>query len=146
MVDPHTSMRLLSDRLGKDMNEYELDGPVPELPLSTRSAGTQQALQSLARRRKMTVRQLRDHVALGKGHRPVVGTPEQVADDLEAWFKSGACDGFALIFPFSPQLLERFVERVVPILVDRGLFRDAYEGTTLRDHLGLNRPAHFASR
>ncbi|WP_128932028.1 LLM class flavin-dependent oxidoreductase [Bradyrhizobium zhanjiangense] len=144
MADPHASMRLLSDRLGTDMSQYELDGPVPELPLSTRSAGTQQALQSLARRRKMTIRQLRDIVNMGKGHRPVVGTAEQVADDLEAWFKSGACDGFALIFPFSPRLIENFVDKVVPILRSRGLFREDYEGRTLRDYLGVERPPHFA--
>lgn len=146
MVDPHTSMRLLSERLGADMSQYALDGPVPELPLSTMSGGHQRVLQSLARRRKMTIRQLRDYVAISSGHRSLIGTAEQIAGDLEAWFRSGACDGFAITLPFSPQPLERFVERVVPILMDRGVFRKEYEGTTLRDHMDLKRPAHFASK
>lgn len=145
LVDPSISMRMLSDRLGTDMNQFDLDGPVPELPVSAKSGGHQRALQSLAQRSKLTVRQLRDHVALGKGHRALIGTPEQIADDLEGWFNSGACDGFALIFPFSPQPLERFVERVVPILRERRVFRKEYEGKTLRDHLELKRPAHVAS-
>lgn len=145
-VDHPSTMRLLSERLGTDMNQYELDAPVPELPVSTMSGGLQRALLSLARQRKMTIRQLRDYAAISKGHRALIGAPEQIADDLEAWFKSGACDGFALTFSFSPQPLEMFVERVVPILVARGLFRKEYEGITLRAHLSLERPAHFANR
>lgn len=144
MVDPVTSMRLLSERLGADMNQYDLDGPVPKLPHSTISIGHQRELQSLAQRRNMTIRQLRDYVAISSGHRALIGTPEQVADDLESWFKSGACDGFAITLPYVPQPLEKFADRVIPILVERGIFRAEYEGKTLRSHLGLRRPEHFA--
>ncbi|MCQ9319756.1 hypothetical protein NQ027_14535, partial [Staphylococcus aureus] len=71
----------------------------------------------------------------------VVGTPEQVADDIEAWFRAGAADGFNLMPDVLPDGLETFVEAVVPILQRRGLFRRDYSGVTLRDHLGLERPA-----
>ena len=83
---------------------------------------------------------------MSSGHRVLIGTPVQVADDLQAWFTSGACDGFAIMTPYSPQPFERFVAEVVPILVQRGLFRKDYAGTTLREHLGLARPPHPAAR
>jgi FMN-dependent oxidoreductase (nitrilotriacetate monooxygenase family) len=146
MVEPVAAMRVLSDRLGADMNQYDIDGPVPELPPSTMMQGHARVLQSIARRRNLTIRQLRDYAAVSSGHRVLMGTPTQIADDLESWFKSGACDGFAIMTPYSPQPFERFVDQVVPILVERGLFRKEYEGRTLRDHLGLARPQHPATR
>lgn len=145
MVDPVAAMRVLSDRLGADMNQYDLDGPVPELPPSTMMQGHARVLQSVARRRSMTVRQLRDYAAVSSGHRVVIGTPTQIADDLEDWFTNGACDGFAIMAPYSPQPFERFVDKVVPILQERGLFRTDYTGRTLREHLGLARPPHPAA-
>jgi FMN-dependent oxidoreductase (nitrilotriacetate monooxygenase family) len=146
MVDPVTSMRVLSDRVGIDLGRYDIDGPLPDLPPSTMMQGHARVLQSIARRHSMTIRQLRDYAAVSSGHRVLIGTPVQIADDLEAWFKSGACDGFAIMTPYSPQPFERFVDQVVPILVERGLFRKEYTGTTLREHLGLARPPHPATR
>jgi N-acetyl-S-(2-succino)cysteine monooxygenase len=146
MVDPVTAMRVLSDRLGADMSQYDVDGPVPELPPSTMMQGHARVLQSVARQYNMTIRQLRDYAAVSSGHRVLIGTPTQVADDLEAWFKSGACDGFAIMTPYSPRPFEKFVDQVVPILVDRGLFRGDYTGRTLREHLGLERPRHPAAQ
>ena len=146
MVDPITSMRVLSDRVGVDLGEHDLDGPVPELPPSTMMQGHARVLQSVARRSNMTIRQLRDYAAVSSGHRVLIGTAVQIADDLETWFKSGACDGFAIMTPYSPQPFAKFVDQVVPILVERGLFRKEYEGKTLRDHLGLARPPHPAAR
>ncbi|WP_210492374.1 LLM class flavin-dependent oxidoreductase [Microvirga antarctica] len=145
MVDPVSSMRVLSDRLGADMTQYDLDGPVPELPPSTMMQGHARVLQSIAKRHNLTLRQLRDFAAVGAGHRVLVGTPTQVADDLEMWFRAGACDGFAIMAPYSPKPFETFVDKVVPILQERGLFRREYSGKTLRDHLGLARPAHPAA-
>lgn len=146
MVDPVTSMRVLSDRVGIDLSPYDLDGPLPELPPSTMMQGHARVLQSVARRRNMTIRQLRDYAAVSSGHRVLMGTATQIADDLESWFKCGACDGFAIMSPYAPRPFERFVDQVVPILVERGLFRKEYEGKTLRDHLGLSRPPHPATR
>lgn len=145
MVEPVAAMRVLSDRLGADMNQYDIDGPVPELPPSTMMQGHARVLQSIAKRRNLTIRQLRDYAAVSSGHRVLMGTPTQIADDLESWFGSGACDGFAIMTPYSPQPFERFVDHVVPILQQRGLFRKDYAGTTLRDHLGLERPPHPAT-
>ncbi|HEY4249623.1 MAG TPA: LLM class flavin-dependent oxidoreductase, partial [Roseomonas sp.] len=131
MVEPVAAMRVLSDRLGADMNQYDIDGPVPDLPPSTMMQGHARVLQATAREQGMSIRQLRDYAAVSSGHRVLIGTPLQVADDLEAWFRCGACDGFAIMTPYSPEPFERFVDQVVPILVERGLFRKDYAGRTL---------------
>ncbi len=140
LADPVAAMRVLSDRLGHDLSAYPLDGPVPELPPSGMMQGHAVTLASVARRRGMTLRELRDYTAASSGHRVVHGTAEMVADDLAAWFTSGAADGFIVSCPFYPGPFDAFVNQVVPILVRRGLFRSDYEGRTLRDHLGLARP------
>jgi N-acetyl-S-(2-succino)cysteine monooxygenase len=147
LADPSATMRVLSDRTGYDMTQFPLDEPVPDLKLTT--SGTQghaRQLLSLARREKLTVRQLRDLAAASIGHRLVMGTPTEIADDLEAWYTSGATDGFVLMSLSLPGSMEDFRASVVPILVSRGLFRAEYEGSTLRDHLGLARPEHPAIR
>jgi N-acetyl-S-(2-succino)cysteine monooxygenase len=76
----------------------------------------------------------------GRGHRTFAGTPEQLAGDLERWFAEGAADGFNVMAPALPGDLERFIEQVLPILRARGLVRTEYEGRTLREHYGLQRP------
>jgi alkanesulfonate monooxygenase SsuD/methylene tetrahydromethanopterin reductase-like flavin-dependent oxidoreductase (luciferase family) len=106
-----------------------------------------QGTVNLARRGNLTVRQLIRALGGGVGHRIIVGTPEQIADDIEAWFKAGAADGFNLMPDVLPSGLETFVDTVVPILQKRGLFRTEYMGSTLRDHFGLPRPvSRFAKQ
>jgi FMN-dependent oxidoreductase (nitrilotriacetate monooxygenase family) len=145
LLDPVGAMRILRERLGYDMDQYPLDEPVPDLPPSPEgSLGHARQMMSMARREKLTLRQLRDYAAASSGHRLLLGTPEEIADDLEDWFKSGACDGFMIMSLYLPKPLEEFVDKVIPILVKRGLFRADYEGKTLRDHLGLERPKHPA--
>ncbi|GAA4961036.1 LLM class flavin-dependent oxidoreductase [Kineococcus glutinatus] len=95
----------------------------------------------LGRREGLTVRQVIARLGGGRGHRTFTGTPEQVADTLEEWFRGGAADGFNIMPPLLPSVLEAFVDHVVPILRDRGLFRREYTGSTLREHYGLPRPA-----
>ena len=90
----------------------------------------------------LTVRELLLRLSSGRGHRLFAGTPEQVADTIEEWFTTGAADGFNLIPPALPSSLTDFVYHVVPELQHRGIFREEYTGTTLRDHLGLDRPAN----
>lgn len=90
----------------------------------------------------LTVRELLLRLSSGRGHRLFAGTPEQVADTIEEWFTTGAADGFNLIPPALPSSLADFVDHVVPELQRRGIFREEYTGTTLRDHLGLDRPAN----
>jgi alkanesulfonate monooxygenase SsuD/methylene tetrahydromethanopterin reductase-like flavin-dependent oxidoreductase (luciferase family) len=97
----------------------------------------------LARREKLTVRQLIGRLGGGRGHLTFAGTPEQVADQIETWFGQGAADGFNIMPAVLPSGLDAFVDHVVPLLRARGLFRDAYgPRRTLRERYGLPRPAN----
>lgn len=145
LIDPAAALRVLSDRLGHDLTPYALDEPIPDLPESSMTQGHAIALKAVARKYGMTLRELRDYAAVSLGHRLVMGTPDQVADDLQMWFERGAADGFVLMHPFLPGPAEDFVNEVIPLLVKRGIFRSEYEGVTLRDYLGLQRPAHPTS-
>jgi alkanesulfonate monooxygenase SsuD/methylene tetrahydromethanopterin reductase-like flavin-dependent oxidoreductase (luciferase family) len=95
---------------------------------------------ALARRENLTIRQLGMRMAAARQRVFVKGTAEQIADHMEHWFRNGAADGFNILPPFLPGSLDDFVDQVVPVLQRRGLFRTDYEGETLRDHLGLERP------
>ena len=86
------------------------------------------------------MRQLLAKLAGARGHFVFEGTPEQVADLMQDWVEDGAADGFNLMPPVLPQMLDVFIAEVVPLLQKRGLFRTAYDGATLRAHLGLSRP------
>jgi alkanesulfonate monooxygenase SsuD/methylene tetrahydromethanopterin reductase-like flavin-dependent oxidoreductase (luciferase family) len=94
-----------------------------------------------ARRENMTLRDLYNLTAANRGHWVLCGSAERIADTLEEWFQNGAADGFNIMPPFYPDGLNAFVDTVIPLLQERGLFRTEYTGTTLRDHLGLERPA-----
>jgi hypothetical protein len=94
----------------------------------------------LARREELTVRQLLGRLGGGRGHRTFAGTPEQVADTIQDWLDNGAADGFNVMPAALPSGLETFVDQVIPILVQRGLFRAEYTGATLREHYGIPRP------
>jgi FMN-dependent oxidoreductase (nitrilotriacetate monooxygenase family) len=96
----------------------------------------------LARREHLTVRELIGRLGGGRGHRTFTGTPEQVADTIEEWFRGGVADGFNIMPPLLPSSLEIFVDQVVPILRTRGLFRAEYTASSLRGHYGLERPAN----
>ena len=139
-ADPAASLALVSERLGHDISGYPMDEPLPDLPLSDQLKSRSKLLTDLARRENLTLGELVAVVASARGHRMVRGTPERVADQLEDWFVGGAADGFNIMPPYFPGGLDDFVDLVVPILQERGLFRTDYSGTTLRDHLGLARP------
>ena len=96
----------------------------------------------MAVRENLTVRQILSRLGGGRGHFEVAGTPDQVADTIVEWFEGGAADGFNVMAPALPSGLETFIEHVLPILRARGLFREEYEGTTLREHYGLPVPAN----
>lgn len=146
LVDPVYAMKVLSERMGHDLSSFPLDGAVPELPPSTIMQGHAITLAETARQRGMTLRDLRDFVGMSMGHKLLCGSPEQIADELEEWFRDGAGDGFNLLPPYFPGGLEDFVDHVIPVLQRRGLFRTEYEGSTLREHLGLPKPEHPARR
>jgi FMN-dependent oxidoreductase (nitrilotriacetate monooxygenase family) len=139
----------LSQFLTVDLSGHPLDGPLPELP----GEHTIEAHQSrfklivdLARRDALTIRQILLRLGGGRGHRVVAGTPVQIADQLELWFRSGAADGFNVMPPFLPGGLADFVDHVVPELQRRGLFRTEYTARTLRGHYGLPEPANPHAR
>ncbi len=143
LIDPAVGLGLLSGFLGGfDFSPYPLDGPVPELPRTQGWQSRQDLFTSLSRRENLTVRQLYERIASARGHLTVVGTPKSIADQMEHWFNTGAADGFNVLAPTLPHGLTEFVEGVIPELQRRGLFRTEYTGRTLRDHLGLARPAH----
>lgn len=141
LIDPEVGLALLTSELGHvDLSGCDLDGPLPELPDSNSGRSRRDLLVRMAADEGLSIRQLYKRVAGSRGHRQVVGTAESVADELADWFESGAVDGFIVMPPSLPDGLDDFVGLVVPELRRRGLFRTAYEGTTLRDHLGLGRP------
>ena len=121
------------------MRGFDLDAPLPEIPETNQSQSGRQRVLERARRDKLTVRQLA--VALGGyGGLSFTGSAKTIADEMQAWLEAEACDGFNIMFPTIPGGVEDFVRLVVPELQRRGIFRREYEGTTLRDHLGLPRP------
>ena len=99
-------------------------------------------LTELAGQEQLTLAELGRRIAGGRGHYSLIGTPTQIADALQAWFEGRAADGFNVLVPHLPQGLEDFAKLVVPELQRRGLFRRQYQGHTLREHLGLQRPAN----
>lgn len=138
------SLAQLSTFIGQDCRDWELDAPVPQLPPPSQFLGPQGRYATILRiveAEKPTVRQLLGRLAAGGGHCTMVGTPDQVADDIERWFIAGAADGFNLMPPLLPGSLEEFIDQVLPILQRRGLYRTKYTATTLRGHLGLERPS-----
>ena len=141
LVHPDSGVPNLSMRLGVDASGFELDAPLPEIPQTNASQSGRDAIVALARRENLTVRQLAQLVG-GYGGLQMVGTASEIADTMQEWLQSEASDGFNVMFPTVPAGLDEFVELVVPELQRRGIFRRDYEGATLREHLGLKRPAN----
>ena len=114
---------------------------MPELPPTNASQSAQAQLVKMAREQNLTVRQLAQHVG-AYGGLSFVGTPGEIADGMQEWLESKGADGFNVMFNTVPEGVNDFVDLVVPELTRRGIYRDAYAGTTLREHLGLARPAN----
>src|SRR5215472_11644730 len=129
------ALTLVSNRIGHDISGYPLDGPIPDLPVSNNSQSFARALLELARREKMTLRDLYNITAAARGHWVIYGTPKRIADILAEWFVGGLADGFMILPAYFPGAFCDFVDLVVPELQRRGLFRTNYAGATLRDHL-----------
>lgn len=150
LSDPEVGRARLSGRFGgHDFSHLALDKPLspedfPDPSLVEAARSRTEVIVGLVRREKPTLRQLLSYMAGARGHFVTAGSPEQIADLLEAWFHDGAADGFNLMPPVLPAMLEVFIAEVVPLLQRRGLFRTAYEGPTLRAQYGLIRPdLHF---
>lgn len=142
LVHPDSCISTLSVLLGCDASGFELDGPLSEIPESNVSQSGRQKLVDMAARESMTVRELAQHVGGSFGMLEMAGTPASIVDQMQEWFLGEACDGFNLMFPYLPGGLDEFVDLIVPELQRRGLFRREYEGVSLRENMGLPRPAN----
>lgn len=144
LLPASSSLNQLATFIQQDCSDWELDAPVPALPPLAEFKGPQGRYATILRiieREQPTVRQLLGRLAAGGGHCTVVGTPERIADRIEEWLDNEGADGFNLMPPAQPHSVADFVDHVIPVLQRRGRFRRDYEGRTLREHLGLARPA-----
>ena len=141
-------LTLLSELTGGslDLRGYDLDGPLPPVPLTEGMKSRQALIRQIAEENNFSIRQLYQWVATARGHFTIVGTPTTIADTLQEWFENEAADGFTIMPPWVPTGLTDFVDLVIPELQHRGLFRTAYESRTLRGNLGLPFPVHGKAR
>lgn len=139
LVHYDSAIASLSIALGHDASRFDPDGPLPEVPETNASRSARERVIEMARRENLTVRQLAQRLG-GYSGLAFVGTAQTIADEMEEWLETEGSDGFNITFPFLPAGLDDFVDKVVPELQRRGIFRREYEGTTLREHLGLPRP------
>jgi FMN-dependent oxidoreductase (nitrilotriacetate monooxygenase family) len=138
LLHDDVARRLVQDNIGDlDLSDYPVAGPLPDIPETNRSKSRRDLLLGLARRENLTIRQLARRFSGGS---IVAGTPEQIADRLELWFTERGADGFNVSFPYFPGPAVDFVDQVIPILQRRGSVPPEYQGTTLRENLGLPRP------
>jgi len=141
LIDPYVGLTMISGLTGGfDLSAYPLDGPIPPLPETNTSKSRQALTLELARRENLTIRQLYLRVAGARGHWQLIGTASQIADALQERFEQHGADGYNIMPPLLPTGLDDFISLVLPELQRRGLFREEYEGTTLRENLGLRRP------
>lgn len=142
LIHPKVGLSLLSGLSGGiNLEKYDLDAPFPKLEdADINFSSRQQMMIDIARKHNFTIRQLYEYIASARGHWTLIGTPEQVVDELQNWFENEGADGFNILPPTTPASLNDFVDFIVPELQCRGLFRTEYEGSSLRENLGLERP------
>ena len=131
----------LNSMLGYDVSGFDPDGPLPEIPETNAGKTSRARMVELARSQKLNIRQLAQKAGSYAGF-AFVGTPATIADDMEQWLTEEGSDGFNVTFPYLPGGLDAVADKLIPELQRRGLFRLEYEGTTLREHLGLDRPGN----
>ncbi len=141
LIDEKIALGTISTRFGHDVSKYPLDGPLPDLPNTEGGRSFWPVMQARAKRENLTWRQIYNEMAVGRGYIVPCGAPEDLADLMEELFVKRACDGFIVTPPDFPSGFNDFVDLVIPALQKRGLFRTEYTGNTLREHLGLPRPA-----
>lgn len=140
LVHYESAIASLSIALGHDAAKYDPDGPLPDnIPESNAGQSSREKAIRVAREDNLTVRQLAQRLG-GHSSTCIMGTPDEIADEMEEWLMTRGSDGFTIQFPYVPEGIDDFVDRVVPVLQKRGLYRTEYEGTTLRENMGLPRP------
>jgi N-acetyl-S-(2-succino)cysteine monooxygenase len=150
-IHPDVGLELLSNQLGGfDLSEHDLDGPLPDIPerqFALSGLGNTRNIIRWSREEGLTIRQIYQRFAAARGQRTLIGSPSDIADDMEEWFRGYGVDGFLFHPSHLPGGLDDFVALVIPELQSRGLFRAEYEGATLRENLGLERPkSRYVSR
>ena len=143
---PEVALKMLSARFGHDMSGFDLDGPVPDLPLSNDIQTHAKVAYDKARKANLTLRDIYNQVAVARGYLFACGDAAAIADVMEEWVVERACDGFMLVPPYFPAAFDEFIDAVVPELQKRGIFRREYSGSTLREHLGLPVPTNRHSK
>ena len=141
LVHYDSAIASLSIQLGHDASKFDPDAPLPDVPETNASQSSRARVIELARNENLTVRQLAQRLG-GYGGLAFVGTAQTIADEMQEWLETEGSDGFNVMFPWLPGGLDAFVDKVVPELQRRGIFRREYEGRTLRENLGLPRPAN----
>ncbi|MDC9004614.1 NtaA/DmoA family FMN-dependent monooxygenase [Mycobacterium marinum] len=145
-VSGATAIAMLEQVWGRDLSDYDPDGPLPDIDPIADAAISQGRVRhadpvAVARRYRERSQaenlSIRELVIAVTSRQQFVGTPSHIADEIERYVQADACDGFILVPHLTPHGLDEFVDRVVPLLQERGAFRTAYTGQTLRDHLGL---------
>ncbi len=141
LIAPELGVPYLSKMVNMDLEGLPLDGPMPDLSAEINAISSfRKSIAAMAERESLTIRQTYQRVLPSMGHTVFKGSPSQVADEMEDWYKSKACDGFNVLTPVLPRGLTEFVDLVVPELQRRGLFRTEYQGSTLREIMGLPQP------
>ncbi|MEH2052263.1 LLM class flavin-dependent oxidoreductase [Nostoc sp.] len=139
LVHYDSGIASLNGALGYDVSSFDPDGPLPEIPQTNAGQSSRERVVAVAQREKLTIRQLAQRIG-SYGGLAFVGTPQTIADDMEQWLTEEGSDGFNIMFPYLPEGLNDFIDKVIPELQQRGIFRKEYEGNTLRENLGLTRP------
>ncbi len=140
LVHYDSGIASLSIALGADASGFDPDGPLPsDIPETNASKTARAGVERLAAAEGLTVRQIAQRLG-GYSGLAFLGSPEEIADEMETWLDEGASDGFTCTFPFLPEGLDGVTEKLIPELQRRGLFRKDYTGSTLREHFGLPRP------
>jgi len=143
---PAVALKMMSSRFGHDLSGYDLDGPIPDLPLSNAIQSHAKVAYDKARKDNLTLRDVYNRIAVARGYLFTCGDAAMIADVMEEWFVDRACDGFVLVPPYFPAAFDEFIDQVVPELQKRGIFRREYSGFTLREHLGLPVPTNRYSK
>lgn len=143
LIHPDVGLEYLSLLLGGiDLSPYPIDAQLPDLPETDASrSGIFKNVVALAHNENLSIRHLYLRLAGARGKRTIIGSATHVADQFQEWFDQDAADGFVIQPSYLPGSLDDFTQLVVPRLQDRGIFRSEYEGRTLRENLGLDRPA-----